>query len=170
MRRQVTPLGAMARGLAAAAVGTLAMDLQMYVEYRMGGGKTGFLKWEFGSVNDWKDASAPGQVGKRMVEAWTGQEPGPQWAGLTNNVMHWGFGLQWGLPYGIVAGSLKRPSALLGMPFGTLVWLFGYAVLPLGGFYKPIWKYDAGTLAKDLASHLVYGAATSTTFRLLSRR
>jgi len=32
-------------------------------------------------------------VGKRLVEAWTGQQLDPQLAGLTNNLMHWCWGL-----------------------------------------------------------------------------
>jgi hypothetical protein len=34
--------------------------------------------------------------------------------------------------------------------------------------YKPIWEYDAKTLAEDLTAHLVYGFATATAMRLLS--
>jgi hypothetical protein len=33
--------------------------------------------------------------------------------------------------------------------------------------YKPIWKYDAETLAKDLSAHLVYGLAPATALRVL---
>jgi hypothetical protein len=36
------------------------------------------------------------------------------------------------------------------------------------GVYKPIWKYDLETLAKDLSAHLVFGTATA--FRLLTRK
>jgi len=36
--------------------------------------------------------------------------------------------------------------------------------------YKPIWKYDARTLGKDLSAHLVYGATTGATFAVLARR
>jgi hypothetical protein len=31
----------------------------------------------------------------------------------------------------------------------------GYVILPLAGLYKPIWEYDARTLADDLSAHLV---------------
>jgi len=41
-------------------------------------------------------------------------------------------------------------------------------VLPAAKLYKPIWKYDAKTLAKDLSGHLVYGLATATALRVLS--
>jgi hypothetical protein len=151
-------------------MGTAAMDLQQYVGYRLGGGKHGILKWEFGSVEDWQEASAPGKVGQRLVEAWTGKSLSPRRAGLTNTIMHWGFGIQWGAAYGVVAGSIERPPVLLGLPFGAFVWLFGYTVLPLGRFYQPIWEYDAKTLAEDLGTHLVYGTSTGVVFRLLSPR
>jgi hypothetical protein len=168
MTRQMTPLGAVLRGLVAATAGTAAMDIQQYLAYRMGGGEIGFLEWEFGGIDDWDQASTPGKVGERLVEAWTEQPLDPKWAGLTNNLVHWGFGIQWGSLYGIVAASRESPSILLGLPYGACVWLFGYAVLPLGHFYQPVWEYDIEALAKDLGSHLVYGTATALCFRLLA--
>ena len=170
MTRQMTPVGAVLRGLIAATAGTAAMDLQKYLAYRMRGGTTSFPDWEFGGIDNWNEASVPGKVGERLLKAWTEKHPDPKWAGLTSNMVHWGFGIQWGVPFGIVAGSRRPLAVLLGPPFGTVVWLFGYAVLPLGHFYKPIWTYDAATLAKDLGSHLVYGSVTGIVFRLLSPR
>src|SRR5437588_7279709 len=101
MARQMTPLGAVVRGLIATAAGTAAMDVQEYLQYRAGGGTSDFFSWEFGGIESWDDVSVPGQVGKRIAEAWTGKELLPQRAGLTNNLMHWGFGMQWGVPFGI---------------------------------------------------------------------
>jgi hypothetical protein len=49
------------------------------------------------------------------------------------------------------------------------VWASGYVVLPLLGAYKPIWKYDATTLEKDLTAHLVFGTATAAAFSLGDR-
>jgi hypothetical protein len=40
----------------------------------------------------------------------------------------------------------------------------------LAKLYKPIWEYDAKTLAKDLSAHFAYGLGTAATFRLLDRR
>ena len=54
-----------------------------------------------------------------------------------------------------------------GLPFGFAVWANGYVVLPLFGVYKPIWKYDLKTLAKDLCGHLVFGSTTAATYSLL---
>jgi hypothetical protein len=50
------------------------------------------------------------------------------------------------------------------------VFLSGYVVLPLAKLYKPIWEYDAQTLAKDLSAHLAYGMVTAEAFRALVRR
>jgi uncharacterized membrane protein YagU involved in acid resistance len=86
-----------------------------------------------------------------------------------NNLTHWGFGLATGAGYGLLIGS--RPSRVwYGLPFGAAVWASGYVVLPVLGVYKPIWKYDLKTLAKDLSAHLVYGTATAAAFRVLDRK
>lgn len=42
-----TPLGAVGRGLAVGAVGTLAMDVLLCARYRRGRGKRAFPTWEF---------------------------------------------------------------------------------------------------------------------------
>ncbi|MGH2447550.1 MAG: hypothetical protein ACRDFS_02970 [Chloroflexota bacterium] len=165
----MTPLGAAVRGLAAAAVGTAAMDAGEYAAYRSRGGRSRPLEWEFRGVNNWDQAAAPGKVGHRLLDCWTQEEIPSEWAGLVNNVVHWGFGISWGLAYGLIAGSISRhPPVILGLPYGVGVWLFGYIVLPLGHFYKPIWDYDASTLGKDLLSHLVYGSVTGLTFRFMA--
>ena len=43
-------------------------------------------------------------------------------------------------------------------------------ILPQAGVYKPIWDYDARTLAEDLSAHLVFGVTTSVTHAALTRR
>ncbi len=55
-----------------------------------------------------------------------------------------------------------------GLPFGAAVWANGYVVLPQLGVYKPIWKYDLETLAKDLSAHLVFGTATAAAYSILT--
>jgi uncharacterized membrane protein YagU involved in acid resistance len=83
--------------------------------------------------------------------------------------MHWGYGVLNAAQYGIVAGSLTEPRIRYGLPFGAAVWGSGYVILPAAKLYEPIWKYDARTLANDLSAHLVYGLATATGMRALSR-
>jgi len=70
-----TPLGILARGAIAGAVGTAATDLVWYVRYRRGGGQQGIVAWELGEdVRKWDDVSAPGQVGKRLLEGFVERE------------------------------------------------------------------------------------------------
>jgi hypothetical protein len=55
------------------------------------------------------------------------------------------------------------------LALGPVVWISGYVLLPEGGLYKPIWEYDAKTLAGDLSAHLAYGVGTGVTFWLIAK-
>lgn len=168
-RSPLTPLGAVVRGALAGAAGTVAMDVVWFARYRRGGGEDGFASWEFsGSTLTWEEAAAPAQVGKRVLEGFLQHDVPESWAGPTNNVVHWAYGLMWGSLYGVVAGSARTPKLRWGPPFAAVVWGSGYAVLPLAKLYKPIWEYDAATLAKDLSAHMAFGSGTAAAFRLLA--
>jgi hypothetical protein len=167
--KTMTPLGGVARGLVAGAVGTAAMDALLFARYRRDGGDSRLADWEFSSgISSWDQAPAPAQVGKRLVEGLFRREIPPERAALVNNITHWGYGILGGVQYGLVAGSLSTPRVAYGLPFGASVWAAGYVVLPAAKLYKPIWDYDRKTLAKDLSAHLVYGLSTAAAFRLLS--
>lgn len=171
MHRPMTPVGAVVRGALAGAAGTAAMDLLLYRRYQRGGGDQSVPEWELSAgVTDWTRAAAPGLVGKRLVEGLFQVELADHWARLTNNVMHWGYGVAWGAQYAVVAGSLPSPRLRYGLALGPVVWGSSYVVLPLMGFYKPIWEYDGDTLLKDLSAHVVYGVTAATAFRLLAGR
>jgi hypothetical protein len=168
-RRAMTPLGAVARGLVAGAVGTAAMDALLFARYHRDGGDSGFEAWESSAgLDSWDQAPAPAQVGKRLVEGLFRRELAPERARLVNNVTHWAYGVLGGVQYGLVAGSLKAPRVRYGVPFGASVWAAGYVILPAAKLYKPIWEYDRMTLAKDLTAHLVYGLSTATALQLLT--
>jgi hypothetical protein len=169
--RAVTPVAAVVRGLLAGAVGTVGMDALLYLRYRRGGGKERLPSWELsGQVTSWDTAPAPAQVGRRIVEGLFDRKLPDERAALVNNLTHWAYGALSGALYGVLAGSLRSPHARYGLPFGAGVWLAGYVVLPAAGLYKPIWEYDAGTLAKDLSAHLVYGIGTGAAFGALQPR
>lgn len=165
----MTPLGAVVRGAAAGAIGTVAMDAFWYARHRLSGGTQELLSWEFGGPSDWDSVSAPAQVGRRMVEGFTQRPLDARWARLTNNVVHWSYGVGWGALFGIAGGSQRRLRPAEGPLLGLTVWGSGYVVLPLAGLYKPIWKYGIGELAPDLGAHLAYGSATAAAFALLRR-
>jgi hypothetical protein len=157
-------------GAAAGAIATLAMDLVLYRRYRRGDGDADFLKWETAEgLDSWDNASAPARVGKLFYEVATGQELLPSEARLATNVMHWGYGIQWGVLFAVAIGCPRRMRRLQGALFGLLVWLASYVSLPIAGFYEPIWSYGAKTLWDDLYPHLVYGATTASVFRRFCR-
>jgi hypothetical protein len=98
----------------AGAIGTTVMDALWYLRYRRDGGTSGPLHWEFGGVDSWDDASAPGKVGKRLAEGFLQKPLSDKAAATTNNLVHWIYGLTWGAVYGIFAGSLRRQGVALG--------------------------------------------------------
>jgi uncharacterized membrane protein YagU involved in acid resistance len=111
--------------------------------------------------------SAPAQVGRRLYEGFRQRPLDERWARLTNNVMHWGYGIAWGSALGVIAGSLPRRRLTLGPLFGATVWASDYVILPLAGLYKPIWEYGVSELTPDLTAHLIYGTVTNTAFRFM---
>jgi hypothetical protein len=159
----------LAAGVVAGAVGTLAMDLLLYQRYWRAGGKDSLQRWELAaSVTTWEEASAPGKVGQKLGRLVTRQPPPDSWARTTTNLVHWATGIGWGIQYGLVASRAARHPVVRAAALGPVVWLTGYALLPLAGVYKPIWEYDAQTLGEDLSAHLVFGGVTAAVFAALT--
>ncbi|QEO13072.1 hypothetical protein FLP10_00555 [Agromyces intestinalis] len=162
----ITSVGA---GIVAGAVGTAAMDLLWYRRYRRRGGRERFSSWESAAgVRTWDAASAPGQVGRKVAELVSGSTPPDSWARPTTNVVHWATGIGWGITHGVAQAVSSRPRAVAAA-LGPTAWLASYAILPVLGVYRPIWKYDARTLGKDLSAHLVFGLATAAAHAILTK-
>jgi len=122
-RSTQTPLGALARGGVAGVAGTAAMDLVQFVQYKLGGGDDRLLAWEFSTgLKDWKQAPAPAQIGKRVVEGVFQHQLPPQRAALVNNLVHWGYGMAWGGLFGLVEGSLRASRLRHGLALGATAW------------------------------------------------
>jgi hypothetical protein len=157
------------RGAVAGVIGTLAMDALWYRRYRASGGTDPFPGWEVTrDVGDWADAPAPGQMGRKVIEATTGREVPVERAAALSNVMHWAYGVSWTVGYGLLTRRLGPGRPLWhGPAFGAAIWSSDYVTLPLAGVYEPIWTYDATTLAKDLSAHLLFGAVADAALRLL---
>jgi len=73
--------GALGRGLVAGAGGAVAMDAVQFARYRRGGGRRRLRDWEFTvDVDDWSQAPATAQIGRRIIErsgAGRGRSSGP---------------------------------------------------------------------------------------------
>jgi hypothetical protein len=157
-------------GLVAGAVGTLVMDLVWFGRYKRAGGTGHFFNWEFAvGLDSWDAASAPAKVGRLLYETATRQDLPATRAALTTNIMHWAYGSQWGVVFATAIGASRYVRPWHGPLLGALVWLASYAVLPIAGFYKPIWSYDPKTLWQDLSAHLAYGSATVAAYWIIDR-
>ncbi|MGW2620780.1 hypothetical protein [Streptomyces sp. NPDC001500] len=168
-RSSLTPLAAVTAGLLAGAVGTVCLDAVHYLRYRRSGGTDSPLAWEFAPVESWEKAPDPGQVAKRVIEGFTQRRLPEGAAWFTSTVAHWAYGSAVGAAYGIVAGSLPRPSSVHGVPLGVAVFAGDYVALPIAGLYRPIWQYDTKVLVWDFGAHVAYGTGTAITFWLLTR-
>jgi uncharacterized membrane protein len=142
-------VGATWRGLAAAAVGTAAM--------------TSAQTWLYG-ITGGEASDAPAEVGEKILGALgfkvkKGQRP------ALGAAIHALYGTSWGLPFGLLFGRGERPPGpAKGLAFGCGVWAASLAELPALGIAPPPWKQSPAALGRDLAFHLVYGAATAAAY------
>jgi hypothetical protein len=98
----------------AGVVGTTVMDLVWYPRYRRDGGDDGFLDWEFAtSTASFDEASAPGQVGKKLADA-VGIDLPAEAAGRTTNIMHWLTGIGYGCSRRSVASARRVGVRVVG--------------------------------------------------------
>lgn len=170
MRRLIRSAAA---GALAGAAGTAAMDALWYGRSRRGGSTQGLIEWELAAgTSSWDDVSAPGQVGRLVLEKATGSEPPDRWARPAQNVVHWLTGISWGAQFGIALAlaGVRHPRRWWGLGLGATAWGASYAILPKLDIYKPITDYDVGTLARDLSAHLLYGATVGVTYAAANRR
>jgi hypothetical protein len=154
----------------AGAVGTGAMDALLYRRYRRGGGSEQPFEWEFSSgVKTWEDVSSPGLVGKDVLQRLRGREVPQEWARSAQNTVHWATGVGWCIPLALLVTERKRTAWICGLSIGPIAWATSYIVLPFAKIYKPIWDYDAKTLADDFSAHLLYGATIGTLLAVVTK-
>ncbi len=167
---KLTPVGSIVRGALAGCAGTLAMDALWYWRYRRGGGESRFVAWETASGVTWDNASAPAQLGRKVMAGVFDRELPDDLAPLTSNIVHWSYGAAWGAGLGMALGTVGRYPLKAGLLFAPVVWSSGYVVLPQAKIYKQMWEYDPATLGNDLSAHMVYGVVTATALRILALR
>jgi uncharacterized membrane protein YagU involved in acid resistance len=83
---------------------------------------------------------------------------------------HLAYGSAWGLLYGLLQASYRRPPAAFGALYGLFVWLVGPALLvPAMRLMRPPHQEPPVRTAMLLVGHLAYGVAAAATFEILER-
>lgn len=164
-----TPLNAVARGLVAGVVGTACMTAAQMLYAKL---QPPAPREDQGSSSEpqdpWEGASAPAQVGRRVIEGVFHGEVPPERIALLTNVMHWGYGTGWGAVYGLAQGGRRTRPLRDGLLFGTGVWVMAYVQLVPMGIYEPPWKYSIKNLASEWGFHLVHGPGVAAAYRVIA--
>ena len=145
------------------------LDAANFAQYKAGGGTDDPLAWEFSAgLDSWEKAPAPAQVGKRLYEGLLQKELAPELG--PHGQQRDPLGLRDVLGGGVRGGGVidRAPAAAGAVVRHRWCGCRVTSVLPLAKLYKPIWQYDAKTLAKDWSGHLAYGTGTSVAFTVLS--
>lgn len=165
-----SPLGVVARGVAAGLIGTAAMTAWQEVSARLKKHAMVDVGERYREdVDPWEKAPAPAQLARRMLEALFRVEVPAKRIPLFTNAVHWGYGTALGGVYGLVESSVRPRPAVHGALFGMGVWTMSYATLVPMGLYKPPWRYPAKSIAKDVSYHLVYGTGVAAGYALVER-
>lgn len=152
--RTPTPIGAVARGLVAGASATAVMTAAQNIYYEATGSQ---------------GSSTPGEAGRGVLEGVFNRRVSPQQvSGPLTTGVHWVYGTGLGVPYALVAGSLRGPSALAGaLALGVGVWASSRAGMAAMQLAPPPWQDPPSMLAMDLGFHLLYGVTGAAVFRAL---
>ncbi len=149
-----TPLGAVARGLAAGAAGTAAMSVYQTSAAKLRGSEP---------------STTPAEVGKRVIRGVFHRRFDDDQTNKLSNAMHWGYGTSWGAMYALSDGLGDVPVLRRGLVLGTLVWGASLIQLPAMKLAPPVWEYPPLELGLEVSYHLVSGLAAAATYAALRR-
>ena len=175
MTTQVTPLGAVARGLAAGAVGTACMTLAQELSARLQSSQSDDQQGDDQQGDDqqnrdaWAQASMPAKVARRISRGVFERDVPPERIPLLTNAVHWAYGTAWGAVYGLVQETFGGRPLRRGVAFATGVWAMSYVQLVPMGLYEPPWRYPRKDVAMELSYHLAYGLGVAGAYPVLDR-
>jgi uncharacterized membrane protein YagU involved in acid resistance len=89
---------------------------------------------------------------------------------VAGQAIHWGYGLGWGVLYGVVQSLLHLPNLLLGTLLGGLISVVASTAVPAMGLTPPPTRTPMSKNVMMMVLHLLYGWVTALTFRALSAR
>lgn len=145
-------LGPLSRGMAAGAVGTVAMTVSQRLEMAVSGRR--------GSL-------VPGTVGAHVVP---GRDPGsPADVARLNTAVHWAHGITMGALRGALGlAGLHGPSA--STAHFALLWGGDAALYRALGVADVPWRWSAGELSVDMVHKGLYAAVTGVVYDALTAR
>jgi hypothetical protein len=83
---------------------------------------------------------------------------------------HLAYGSSWGLLFGLLQATYRRPAGLSGVLYGLLVWLVGPAALvPAMRLLRKPWEESPQRTGTLLGAHIAYGLALAGAFEALER-
>ena len=143
-------LGAVGRGMAAGAVGTVAMTVSERLEMAVSG-RAG--------------STVPGEVGAHLVP---GKDPGSDSdVEQLNSAVHWAHGITMGAVRGVLdVAGVRGPQASL-VHF-ALLWGGDAALYRALGIADVPWRWNSEELATDMLHKGVYAAVTGVAYDALS--
>ncbi len=116
-----------------------------------------------------KSAAADGENATvQVAQALVGHEIAPDQKATAGSGVHYGYGAAMGALYGGLSEVIPGVSIGLGIPYATLLWLFGdeIAVSALG-LSKPPTQTTPAEHAASFSAHLVYGVSLDIARRVL---
>lgn len=165
-----TPLGALARGLAAGAVGSAVQDLFFKATAKIAPPtpKHVFSPPERDQIEE----NATETVARRFVEQFMQRPLSAEGKAKGATIVHYAFGAGLGGAYGLLRETipaLHRPAGVLA--YGVGAWMFGdNIVIPafrLGALPN---AYPLKTHAYALAAHIVFGVAVAAAYEAMRPR
>ena len=143
-------LGAVGRGMAAGAVGTVAMTVSERLEMAVSG-RAG--------------STVPGEVGAHLVP---GKDPGSDSdVEQLNSAVHWAHGITMGAVRGVLdVAGVRGPQASL-VHF-ALLWGGDAALYRALGIADVPWRWNSEELATDMLHKGVYAAVTGVAYDALN--
>jgi hypothetical protein len=166
-RRAPSPIGALARGLLAGAVGAFAQEQFFKLTSSIAPKPTQVPESEGGKPRDEQAETALETTARRVFESLMRRGPlSLQQKRQAGQAVHYAFGAAWGGLYALTRESLGAvpPPPL----FGAVVWAVGdNVVLPL--FRLAGWpvKYSLKEHLYALVAHMPYAGATGLSYELL---
>lgn len=115
------------------------------------------------------EESSTTRLARDLAELLGREPPTDDQARAAGSLIHYTLGAGLGLAYGAAAGVRPAVASGMGLPFGAATEIvIDQAIVPALGLSNPFWKCSPARHLRGLVAHLLFGAATEATRRLLA--